>query len=190
MTKNYFANDAIEIATFRAGLAAEARGLRRLVAVALIAATAFAGSALFAAGKPAAMQLNAAPADISYVLAYAEPLPERFGDVMDGVFAQEDDEHELNDAWMGMSVISKDGVMLGYISDASIDEDGMIDEIIVTPAGEDSPLFSSVALPLRYAELERDDVAISLTATQAVATLVPVETLDDLGDEELVFTEN
>lgn len=170
-TNTTFGTFTYESATRRS--AAEARGLRRAVALAAAAATLFAATALFSATQPTAMPLEA-EADGSYLVAYAEPEQNRFG-VLDGVFG--DDNHEMNDAWMGMEVISADGIMLGYVSDAFVNPDGSVDELVITPSGEDSPFFAPVYLPARYAELGLDAVRISLGATRAVATLTPADDL-------------
>lgn len=150
--------------------AAEAKGMRRALALAIISATVFAGTALVSAGQPSAGQIEGA-----YEVAYADLKTDRFGGVMDGVYPEA--EHEMNDAWMGMSVFSADGVNLGYVSDAFIDEDGVLDELVVEPAGDDSPLFAPVTVPARYASLDLDRVTLSLGTTRAVATLVPTTDL-------------
>ncbi len=155
--------------------AAEARGMRRALALAIISATVFAGTALVSAG-----QSSAEPIEGAYEMAYANLDTERFGGVLDGVYPEVD--HEMNDAWMGMSVFSADGVNLGYITDAFVNEDGTIDELVIEPSGEESPLFAPVYLPMRYASLDAKHVTLSLGSSRAVATLVPATDLDRIGE--------
>lgn len=162
------------------------RGTRRALILSLIAATAFAASALVAVGRPAAMQLHAAPAEAAVSLAYAAPLPERFG-AFDSVFAGEE-EHALNDAWLGMTVVSRDGVTLGYVADAIISEDGLSDELVIVPA-DGGPLAAPVSSPIDLAELGAQNVRLSLSATEAVVRLAPATDFDMAGDEtELALT--
>ena len=76
-----------------------------------------------------------------------------------------------------MNVVSADGVALGYVTDAFVNADGSIDELVIDPAGEDSPLITAVYLPARYATLDASQVTLSLGATLAVATMVPASDL-------------
>jgi hypothetical protein len=179
MTDRHAIRSHSEIQPFSPRRNAEARGLRRALALAILAATVFAGSALIGAAKPAAMQLGGADAKGARVLAYAEPLPERFG-AFDSMFAGED-EHELNDAWMGMTAVSSDGAILGYVTDAFIGEDGEIDELVITPAQGDGPLKTPVYLPAQLAELGDAAVRIAIDA-RAVAQLEPAKDLALLGE--------
>lgn len=172
-TDHTFGSFTFETATRRN--ASEARGMRRALALAIVSATVFAGTALISASQP-----SADPMDGAYQVAYANLDSERFGGVLDGVYPEI--EHELNDAWMGMNVVSADGVNLGYITDAFVNEDGSIDELVIQPAGDDSPLFAPVYLPMRYASLSASQVTLSLGSSRAVATLVPATDLDRIGD--------
>ncbi|MCI5074319.1 PRC-barrel domain-containing protein [Oricola sp.] len=156
--------------------AAEARGMRRALALAIVSATVFAGTALVSASQATAGQFEQ-----SYQVAYADFNTERFGGILDDVYPQEE-EHELNDAWMGMQVLSADGVVLGYVSDAFVNEDGSIDELVIEPEGGDSPLYAPVYLPIRYAALTPDFVSLSLGATQATALLTPATDLARLSN--------
>ena len=66
----------------------------------------------------------------SMVLAYSNvSFDQRHIDPFGDVFL---DEHELNDAWMGMSVQTIDGKNAGYISDAILDVDGVVETVVVT----------------------------------------------------------
>ena len=86
-------------------------------------------------------------------MAYANFDADRFGGVLDDVYP--DVEHEMNDAWMGMNVVSADGVILGYVTDAFVNEDGSIDELVIEPSGDEQPAFcaglSAAALRLARA---------------------------------------
>lgn len=172
-TDHTFGSFTFQTATRRN--AAEARGMRRALALAIVSATVFAGTALVSASQP-----SAEPIEGAYEVAYANLDADRFGGVLDGVYPEV--EHELNDAWMGMNVVSADGVTLGYITDAFVNEDGSIDELVIEPSGEDSPLFAPVYLPLRYASLDASQVTLSLGSSRAVATLVPANDLDRAGE--------
>lgn len=157
---------------------AEAKVFRRAVILTIIAATGFAGAALASASQSAAAD-RVLP-EGSYQVAYANFDTGRFGGFADAV-APQDDLHELNDAWMGMPVISADGVRLGFISDAFVNEDGSVDELVIEPEG-DSPLWAPVYLPARYAGLQADAVTLSIGATQSVALLAPAGDLDRMVD--------
>jgi len=172
-TEHTFGSFTFETATRRN--AAEARGMRRALALAIISATVFAGTALFSASQP-----SAGPIEGAYEVAYANLDADRFGGVLDGVYPEV--EHEMNDAWMGMNVVSADGVTLGYVTDAFVNEDGSIDELVIEPSGDNSPLFAPVYLPLRYASLDDNQVTLSLGSARAVATLVPATDLDQAGE--------
>ncbi|WP_193176437.1 PRC-barrel domain-containing protein [Oricola nitratireducens] len=180
MTKTIAIRNSHDIPGFHADRAAEARGLRHALVLTIMAATVFAGLALFAAQQPRAMQLNATAGEADIALAYAEPVPERFGGALDGVFSR-DQEHELNDAWMGMTAVSSDGVVLGYVTDAFINEDGSVDEIVIAPAGDGGALSTAVYVPASYAELGGESVHVALDA-RAVARLEPATDLAMAGE--------
>lgn len=115
------------------------------------------------------------------VLAYAEPMPERFGDA----FAEQprleapaiEDAHPMNDAWMGLTAVTADGVVAGYVSDAFVEADGTVSELVITPADAATmavPVFVDVAdiqpgvydvtLRLTLAELRMQDSAAEAIA--------------------------
>jgi hypothetical protein len=168
-----------EFQPFRTERRAEAHDLRHALLLTIVAATAFAVAALFGAGLAAAMQLNAAAEKAPRVLAYAEPMPERFG-AFDALRSH-DGEHELNDAWMGMTVVSADGVVLGYVVDAFIDADGSLDEIVIEPAGTEGAPETPVYVPAQFAELGAQTVQVHLDA-RTVAQLEPATDLAMLGE--------
>lgn len=168
-----------EFQPFRAERMADARDLRRALFLTIVAATAFAATALASAGTAGAMQLNATAEKSARVLAYAEPKRERFG-----LFEQDyagNEDHELNDAWMGMTVVSADGVIVGYVTDAFIDEDGSLDEIVIAPADEEDGFSTPVYVPAQYAELGAEAVHVSLDA-RIIAQLEPATDLAMLGE--------
>lgn len=153
---------------------------RRRDAVAILAAQLAAVAALIwlVAGTVTAQagDLDALDAGETPVLAYAEPAPERFADP----FAEQRglethdayDGHPLNDAWMGLNAVTADGVIAGYVSDAFVNPDGSIDEVIITPA-PGTALTHPVYVPVEAVEF--DGVEVGLTMTMAVlATQEPV----------------
>jgi hypothetical protein len=142
-----------------------------------IASLVFAGSFLAATATATALQLDdtdpaqSEAALAEQTLAYADPSPERFGDGLDEIFP-EIDEHELNDAWMGMTVVSQEGTVIGYVTDAFIDETGDLLELIVMPGGDDPKLVEPVFVPARFAKLKSSAVDLTLTR-EAILTLEP-----------------
>jgi len=171
-----------EIQSFHYERKADARELRHALVLTIVAATAFALTALIGAGTASAMQLNAAAEKSPRVLFYAQPTPERFGFVREEEAAYGGDiDHELNDAWMGMSVISADGVNVGYVTDAFVNPDGSIDEIVIAPSGEAKGPSQPVYVPTRYAELGAQVVQVTLDA-RTIAQLEPATDLAMIGE--------
>lgn len=173
--------------SFSARPTAEARDLHRTLFLSAVAATAIAIAALVGTGSSAAMQLNTAAEKSPRVLSYADPMPERFGafdmfdsGYSDGAYAG-DIDHELNDAWMGMTVVSADGVIVGYVTDAFINADGSLDEIVIAPSGEKTGPSTSVYVPAKFAELGTQNVHVSLDA-RIIAQLEPATDLAMLGE--------
>ncbi|MBO6637437.1 MAG: hypothetical protein JJ920_05830 [Roseitalea sp.] len=153
---------------------------RRRDAIAVLAAQFAAVAALIwlAVGTMTAHagDLDALDAGEPAVLAYAEPLPERFADPFAeqrGLDAHDShDGHPLNDAWMGLNAVTADGVIAGYVSDAFVNPDGSIDEVIITPA-PGTALTHPVYVPVEAVEF--DGVEVGLIMTMAVlATQEPV----------------
>lgn len=131
----------------------------------LIAAT-FAIAAFSATTMAAnAFQFGAeAPAAEPTVLAYADPMTERFGPL-----AQDEAEyveHELNDAWLGMTVVSAEGEVLGYVSDAIVNMDGEVTDLVISP---DMETEGQVFVPARLAVLGDEAVSLSLTSNDLAA---------------------
>lgn len=103
---------------------------------------------------------------VPYVLAYSDTsFVERHGDPFGDVFL---DEHELNDAWMGMDALTADGKLAGYITDAILDEDGIIDVVVVTPTG-DSELRQAVVVSANFVILEANSVTVDMTLNTLAA---------------------
>lgn len=94
-----------------------------------------------------------------FVLAYADPGDRAIADPFGDVFM---DEHELNDAWMGMEVRTIDGDIAGYISDAILDEDGTIATVFVSP-GSAGQLRHEIALAPEYVILDDLYVTVDMT---------------------------
>ncbi len=105
-------------------------------------------------------------AEFPMLLAYSDnSFSERHGDPFGDVFL---DEHELNDAWMGMDVQTADGKTVGYITDAILDEDGIIDVVVVTPA-ENSELRHAVVVGANFVILETSSVTVDMTLNTLAA---------------------
>lgn len=103
---------------------------------------------------------------VPYILAYSDTsFAERHGDPFGDVFL---DEHELNDAWMGMDVLTADGKTAGYITDAILDEDGIIDVVVVTPS-ENSELRQAVVVGANFVILEAHSVIVDMTLNTLAA---------------------
>jgi len=63
---------------------------------------------------------------------------------------------------MGLNVVTTDGRIAGYVSDAFIGPDGTVDEIIVTPAGS-AALGHPVYVPAGQATYRGLDVQVTAT---------------------------
>ena len=105
-------------------------------------------------------------AQSSIVLAYSDAsFGERHSDPFGDVFL---DEHELNDAWMGMDVFTADGKNAGYITDAILDENGVVEVVIVTPS-DDSELRQAVVVGANFVILEAASVTVDMTLNTLAA---------------------
>ena len=76
-------------------------------------------------------------------------------------------EHELNDSWLGMPAYSNDGKLIGYIEDALLDINGIVEEIIVG-LNEDQGF---IKIKSEFAELSDENVEFNLSNKQ-IATLI------------------
>ena len=138
------------------------RGLLMMVAIEILVIAALI-NAVFGVVAAHAFDGAAKHDRLGAELAYAPPAGERFG-VFDPYLDEMtfEDEHPMNDAWMGMSVVTAEGATAGYVSDAFLNEDGTVDEIIVTPA-EGSGLAHAVFVPARYVLLGETAVTVDMT---------------------------
>ncbi len=81
-------------------------------------------------------------------------------------FESEEEMHDLNDAWLGMPAVSRDGKMMGFVEDAILDENGYVTELLVSLSDEKIAVFVDGNL----AELNDVNVSIDLSAS-AIAKL-------------------
>lgn len=130
------------------------KATNRTILAAIVAA-----GALFAAAAPAsAFQLEpAAGAASPTVLAYADPMQGRFGP---SVEEEGSHDHELNDAWLGMTVEANNGDILGYVVDALVDANGDITDIIVASDPNSSV---EIFIPAELATLGDQTVTLALS---------------------------
>lgn len=63
-----------------------------------------------------------------------------------------EDEHALNDAWLGMPVTDASGNTVGFVEDAFLDRDGNLTQILVLLHGSDLPVFINQEL-VEYSEI-------------------------------------
>ncbi|MDJ0612664.1 MAG: PRC-barrel domain-containing protein [Rhizobiaceae bacterium] len=82
-----------------------------------------------------------------------------------------EDAHELNDAWLGMPVRDAAGDVIGYVEDAFLDEDGYLDELLVSING------SSATVYVDQKHVEYTDVAVLVD--------LPVRTIASLEQAEI-----
>lgn len=124
--------------------------------------------ALSAAGWMSAPQAASASEIVlkpaSLMLAYAPPMQEEADDEIEtGEY-----EHELNDAWLGMPVMSKDGRIVGSVIDAWIGEDGEVEELLVGLTQNAGG--HAVYVDGTHALLGETEIRVALTAS-AIAAL-------------------
>lgn len=94
-------------------------------------------------------------------------------------FPEEEYEHELNDAWLGLPVHSNTGELAGFVADAWIDENGDVSELLVDLRASGHEMAVYVAADLlalsqaeigatlsigELARLEQDDAYIELAS--------------------------
>lgn len=128
------------------------------------AAIAF-GCVTAAVSTASAFQIDAdKPAQPEAVMAYADPnFAARFGNAPD---VQESADHELNDAWLGMTVVATNGEKLGYVIDAIIGVDGQVTDLVIT---DDPNSEIEVFVPARLATLTDTNVNIALSSNDVAA---------------------
>lgn len=105
---------------------------------------------------------------IGFTLGYADPdYDQEFGNDKASLFSKFDltqEEHELNDAWLGMPVKSSQGKLVGTVAYAFVDADGEINELLVELGA--SKLGYAVYIEGNTAILTDIEVLIDLNATQ------------------------
>lgn len=87
-----------------------------------------------------------------------------------GLFDQFDngaEEHELNDAWLGMPVKSKDGKLVGTVAYAFLDDNGDVSELLVELSA--SSLNYAVYVDGDKSELGESAVSVSMSKRQIAA---------------------
>ena len=133
--------------------------------------TAFTALLTISAIETPANAADQAKPNLGSLLGYAPQ--EKFDDGRFGQFnfndtqPEFDEEHELNDAWLGLSAYSRDGAYIGYIDDAILDDEGNVVEIVVSPPQGGT----AVQLQIEYATLKEDRVTLKLTGTQFASIL-------------------
>ena len=75
-------------------------------------------------------------------------------------FENEEELHELNDAWLGMPAYSSEGKMVGHVEDAYIDQDGNVTRLLVSLSGKKIAVYVGG----KNVQLTETKVAISLPA--------------------------
>ncbi len=104
----------------------------------------------------------------SYLMAYADP--EAKVESPFGYFEESEEAHELNDAWLGMPAISKEGQLVGVVSDAWIDAHGYVSEISLYLSGRDYTVLVEGSQLLLWDTV----IAIDLPAN-TIASLKPAD---------------
>ena len=102
-------------------------------------------------------------------LAYApenKPVDNRFEQ-----FETFEEEHELNDAWLGMPVHSAEGDLIGFVEDAYLDANGEVEELLVSLSGRDYAVYIDAG----KTELTESEVAVALPAS----TIAGLERAED-----------
>ncbi len=81
-------------------------------------------------------------------------------------FESEEDLHELNDAWLGMPVVSEDGETIGFVEDAYLDDNGEVSELLISLTDRKIAVYVEGEM----ATLFDAEVAVSMS-TDAIASL-------------------
>ena len=134
-----------------------------ILAVAAVAAIAFTAGIVNVSAANAGQSKLVGP---GVELAYApqdNTLDHRFDQ-----FESEEDLHELNDAWLGMPVVSEDGETIGFVEDAYLDDDGEVSELLISFTDRNIAVYVKGEL----ATLFDAEVAVSMS-TDAIAGLEP-----------------
>ena len=86
-------------------------------------------------------------------------------------FEDFEEEHELNDAWLGMPVHSADGELIGFVEDAYLDANGNVEELLVSLSDHNYAVYVDAA----KTELTDSEVAVALPAS----TIAGLERAED-----------
>ena len=73
-------------------------------------------------------------------------------------FEDFEEEHELNDAWLGMPVHSDEGKLIGFVEDAYLDENGDVEELLVSLSDHNYAVY----IDAEKTELTESEVAVAL----------------------------
>ena len=86
-------------------------------------------------------------------------------------FEDFEEEHELNDAWLGMPVHSDEGKLIGFVEDAYLDENGDVEELLVSLSDQNYAVYIDAG----KTELTESEVAVALPAS----TIAGLERAED-----------
>ena len=86
-------------------------------------------------------------------------------------FEDFEEEHERNDAWLGMPVHSADGELIGFVEDAYLDANGNVEELLVSLSDHNYAVYVDAA----KTELTDSEVAVALPAS----TIAGLERAED-----------
>lgn len=91
-----------------------------------------------------------------------------------------DEPHPLNDAWMGMDVVTQEGMIVGFVSAAFVGDDGSIEELVVQPI-DGVALEQPVWVEGEVASLEEEYVRLSITLARLQSS-EPVDQFEMAAD--------
>ena len=86
-------------------------------------------------------------------------------------FEDFEEEHELNDAWLGMPVHSAEGELIGFVEDAYLDANGDVEELLVSLSDQNYAVYIDAG----KTELTESEVAVALPAS----TIAGLERAED-----------
>ena len=109
-----------------------------------------------------------------HTFAYA-PTNDGMGEYnFDMEYGEEYEEHEMNDAWLGMPAFSNSGEMIGVIIDAFLNDQGDVNEVMVELNSSMSS--KTIYIEARLVSLNETQVSIDLDTT-TIANLENEETI-------------
>lgn len=85
-------------------------------------------------------------------------------------FEDFEEEHELNDAWLGMPVHSEEGELIGFVEDAYLDANGDVEELLVSLSDHNYAVYVDAG----KTELTESEVSVALPES-AIAGLERAE---------------